>query len=108
MSCYFFLRENFSRLGKVCALLLWFSGGRVVVAQLFFSSVFSLDLKESAELFSNSPDPQKEGVGALYKKILALQECFMAIERCTKPTIVAVHGRCIGGGSVDSHSDEWR
>jgi enoyl-CoA hydratase len=35
---------------------------------------------------------------AQYRSILALQECFTAIERCCKPVIAAVHGKCVGGG----------
>jgi enoyl-CoA hydratase len=34
----------------------------------------------------------------LYKTIKELQDCFTAIERCRKPSIAAVHGKCIGGG----------
>jgi enoyl-CoA hydratase len=34
----------------------------------------------------------------LYRTIKELQNCFTAIERCRKPSIAAVHGKCIGGG----------
>lgn len=34
----------------------------------------------------------------LYRTIKNLQDCFTAIERCRKPVIAAVHGKCIGGG----------
>ncbi len=34
----------------------------------------------------------------LYRTIKELQDCFTAIERCRKPSIAAVHGKCIGGG----------
>jgi len=34
----------------------------------------------------------------LYREIRHLQDCFTAIERCNKPVIAAVHGKCIGGG----------
>ncbi len=35
---------------------------------------------------------------SLYRTIKELQDCFSAIERCRKPVIAAVHGKCIGGG----------
>jgi enoyl-CoA hydratase len=34
----------------------------------------------------------------LYREIRTLQDCFTAVERCRKPVIAAVHGKCIGGG----------
>jgi len=34
----------------------------------------------------------------LYRTIKDLQDCFTTIERCRKPVIAAVHGKCIGGG----------
>jgi enoyl-CoA hydratase/carnithine racemase len=34
----------------------------------------------------------------LYKTIKRLQKCFTAIEECSKPTVAAVHGKCVGGG----------
>jgi enoyl-CoA hydratase len=42
---------------------------------------------------------QKGGVKfSLYHKILRMQEGLTCIERCRKPVIAAVHGKCIGAG----------
>src|SRR3990172_4207284 len=42
---------------------------------------------------------QKGGVKLrLYEKILRMQDGLTCIERCRKPVIAAVHGRCIGAG----------
>jgi len=42
---------------------------------------------------------QKGGVKfSLYHKILEMQEGLTCIERCRKPVIAAVHGKCIGAG----------
>jgi len=35
---------------------------------------------------------------AQYRSIRALQDCFTQVERCRKPVIAAVHGKCVGGG----------
>jgi len=31
-------------------------------------------------------------------KVLEMQQCFSAVEECTVPVLVAIHGSCIGGG----------
>ncbi|RMF20828.1 MAG: crotonase/enoyl-CoA hydratase family protein [Deltaproteobacteria bacterium] len=61
-----------------------------------------LDLKSAGASFTGADG----GSGAseatrnmsLYRTIRDLQDCFSEIERCPKPVIAAVHGKCIGGG----------
>jgi len=67
--------------------------------------VFSagLDLKEAAEgILTTSPEKASSSPAssnrALYESIRDLQDCFTAVERCRKPVIAAIRGRCIGGG----------
>jgi enoyl-CoA hydratase len=63
-----------------------------------------LDLKEAAEglLGGNSGEGPKRSPAArgdaLHRTIRSLQDGFSAIERCRKPVIAAIQGRCIGGG----------
>ncbi len=62
-----------------------------------------LDLKEAmAGLLGNGADGSSTSAARrnlkLYREIRDLQDCFSAIERCRKPVIAAVHGKCIGGG----------
>lgn len=67
--------------------------------------VFSagLDLKEAAAGLLSGPTGKASGSPAaanraLYETIRDLQDCFTAVERCRKPVIAAIRGRCIGGG----------
>ena len=76
----------------VRAIVLW-AEGRLFTA--------GLDLKAAAGLLGVGGDDngsQFEANTALYKDILRLQDCFTAIECCSKPSVAAVHGHCIGGG----------
>ncbi|MGM0555103.1 MAG: crotonase/enoyl-CoA hydratase family protein, partial [Myxococcota bacterium] len=61
---------------------------------------FGLDLKRNSDLFSKIMGGQKlaKERSELYDKVREWQDAFDAIERCSKPTIAAVHGHCIGGG----------
>ena len=36
----------------------------------------------------------------LRSRVLELQDCFPAFERCSKPVIAAVDGACVGGGMI--------
>ena len=45
---------------------------------------------------SSLPDGRKQEV--LRRRILELQDCFTAAERCSKPVIAEIRGVCIGGG----------
>ncbi len=61
-----------------------------------------LDLKSAGQTFVTG-DGGPAGSEAtrnlqLYRTIRDLQDCFTEIERCPKPVIAAVHGKCIGGG----------
>lgn len=71
--------------------------------------VFSagLDLKEAGGLLVGEGQEKGAAVAkrspavasqAQYRSILALQDCFTEIERCCKPVIAAVQGKCVGGG----------
>ena len=60
-----------------------------------------LDLIDAMHLLAPSSDPdasQAVKVELLYQVIKDLQASINAIAHCRKPTIAAVHGRCIGGG----------
>ena len=62
-----------------------------------------LDLKEAAGGVlgsggNGSASSQASSNLSAYQTIKNLQDCFTAIERCPKPVIAAVHGKCIGGG----------
>jgi len=62
-----------------------------------------LDLKEAMGGFLGAGATPSAGSAAtrnlrFYREIRLLQDCFSAIERCAKPVIAAVHGKCIGGG----------
>jgi enoyl-CoA hydratase len=67
--------------------------------------VFSagLDLKEAGSLLfgdgSGGPKPSPAASNqALYRSVRELQDCFTQVERCQKPVIAAVQGKCVGGG----------
>ena len=62
-----------------------------------------LDLKEAGGVLGGggSGDSRRSPAAsnqALYRTIRELQDCFSQIERCRKPVIAAVHGKCVGGG----------
>ncbi len=72
--------------------ILW-SEGRVFTA--------GLDLKAAATsgtLFADNGESQAAQVAALMDQIVDWQDCFSALENCSKPVIAAVHSHCIGGG----------
>ncbi|KAM9801465.1 delta(3,5)-Delta(2,4)-dienoyl-CoA isomerase, mitochondrial [Neosynchiropus ocellatus] len=58
-----------------------------------------LDLMDMAPILMQ---PEGDDVGRiawdLRKLISRFQETFTALEKCTKPVIVAIHGACVGGG----------
>ena len=54
-----------------------------------------LDLVAAQSLMGDGSAPYRE---KLRRKILDSQAAIGAVERCRKPVIAAVHGRCIGGG----------
>lgn len=54
-----------------------------------------LDLVAAQSLVGDGSAAYRAG---LQKRILAVQDSISAVERCRKPVIAAVHGRCIGGG----------
>ena len=56
---------------------------------------FSLIMEIVGET-ANLPDGHKQE--RLRTKIIALQDAFTALERCSKPVIASVQGSCIGGG----------
>lgn len=60
-----------------------------------------LDLKAaSTGMLGGGDAPPSDAIKnfGTYKSILRLQDCISAPEKCRKPVIAAVHGRCIGGG----------
>lgn len=62
-----------------------------------------LDLKEAAQgLLGGGGDGPKRSPAvrsdALHREIRSLQDGFSAIERCRKPVIAAIQGKCVGGG----------
>jgi len=95
------IRRAFEQLnadGSVRAVIIW-AEGRLFTA--------GLDLKHAAALLApatagddgNGGRPSEARINLqAYQTIKDLQDCFSAIERCRKPVIAAVHGKCIGGG----------
>ncbi len=59
-----------------------------------------LDLKDAMGTIVGGDSSSSDAVRNLqiYDTIRRLQDCFTAIEKCRKPVIAAVHGKCIGGG----------
>lgn len=60
-----------------------------------------LDLKAAMETIgSNQPTGSSKARDnkTLLDRIKRLQDCVSAPERCNKPVLAAIHGRCIGGG----------
>jgi len=95
---FYEMRDAFAEIEKVDeirAVVLW-AEGRMFTA--------GLDLKAAMGGFtsgsSESGDRQSHARRnlAMYRTIKDLQDCFTAIERCPKPVIAAIHGKCIGGG----------
>jgi len=71
--------------------------------------VFSagLDLKEAGSGIlgsgpdAKSPDAKRSAAlsnDAQYRNIRRLQDCFTQVERCRKPVVAAIQGKCVGGG----------
>jgi enoyl-CoA hydratase len=67
--------------------------------------VFSagLDLKEAGSILDGDGSGGAKRSPAVanqaqYRVIRELQDCFTRIERCCKPVIAAVQGKCVGGG----------
>ena len=96
---FFEIRHAFEEIDgddAIRAAILW-AEGRIFTA--------GLDLKEAMGGFLGSAVSGTASNGSaatrnmrLYREIRHLQDCFTAIERCSKPVIAAVHGKCIGGG----------
>jgi enoyl-CoA hydratase len=62
-----------------------------------------LDLKQAGSiLFGEASGSGKKSPAisneAQYRAIRDLQDCFTRVERCRKPVIAAVQGKCVGGG----------
>jgi len=62
-----------------------------------------LDLKEASQglLAGDGEGPRQSPAAradALHRDIRMLQDGFSAIERCRKPVIAAIQGKCVGGG----------
>jgi enoyl-CoA hydratase len=53
------------------------------------------DLTEAGDLLAGTGADQRE---TMRTKIVELQGCLNAFERCRKPVIAAIHSHCIGGG----------
>jgi len=98
-SFFFEIRRAFEEIAadrSVRVAVLW-AEGRLFTA--------GLDLKEamSGVLGGNAGGNGATASAAtrnqrLYREIRTLQDCFSEIERCPKPVIAAIHGKCIGGG----------
>jgi enoyl-CoA hydratase len=98
---FYEVKEAFERIeadDEIRAVVVW-AEGRMFTA--------GLDLKEAgATIFGNGSKDSANGSSRsdasknlkVYKSVKNLQACFTAIEQCTKPTVAAVHGKCIGGG----------
>ncbi len=56
-----------------------------------------LDLAMFGEIISGSDDPARKAE-ILRRNVLELQDNLMAIEKCRKPVLAAIHNTCIGGG----------
>ncbi|KAM9325356.1 delta(3,5)-Delta(2,4)-dienoyl-CoA isomerase, mitochondrial [Gastrophryne carolinensis] len=76
------------------------SNCRVVVlsgaGKSFTSGIDLMDL--SSEFLQNEQEDPARIAWNLRKKVLAYQESFSVIEKCSKPVIAAIHNACIGGG----------
>ncbi len=88
------IRNAFRELDRdrsVQAVLLW-AEGRIFTA--------GLNLKEAMGGIVGGGSDKSEAVrnAGLYETIRDLQDCFTTVEKCRKPVIAAVHGKCIGGG----------
>lgn len=102
---FYEFREVFAQIDaedSIRAVIVW-AEGRMFTA--------GLDLKSAMDGFvaaagGDASATHSSGAGSsratqsfkLYRTIKDLQDCFTAIERCRKPVIAAVHGKCIGGG----------
>ena len=85
--------EEIDRDDQIRAAVLWAEGPHFTAG---------LDLMAAAGgVLQPDPDAASSPVTAtrkLYRLIRDWQESISAAERCAKPVIAAVHGRCIGGG----------
>ncbi|MGC8480060.1 MAG: enoyl-CoA hydratase-related protein, partial [Acidimicrobiales bacterium] len=56
-----------------------------------------LDLTEANALFDDGRSPAERNM-RLFTHIKELQRSFQSLDRCSTPTVAAIHGACIGGG----------
>ena len=61
------------------------------------SFTVGLDLMDAGGLLAGIGADDRE---ILRRQIVELQESTNAVERCRKPVIAAVHGHCIGAGTL--------
>lgn len=73
---------------------------RVVVLSSASPKLFSagLDLFSAAPLLSSSSPTHHDSSKTIFSLVKLWQKAFTNIETCSKPVIVAIHGKCIGGG----------
>lgn len=89
--------EAFSLLGTLgdgCrCILLCGSGGKAFSAGIDVSDTSFFP----SQVNSDTNDPAKRAM-AFRTKILEMQCCFTAVEKCPVPVVTAIHGSCIGAG----------
>ncbi|XP_063793993.1 delta(3,5)-Delta(2,4)-dienoyl-CoA isomerase, mitochondrial [Pseudophryne corroboree] len=64
--------------------------------KMFTSGIDLMDL--ASDFVQPETEDAARNAWGIRKKIVAYQETFSVIEKCTKPVIAAVHNGCIGGG----------
>ncbi|CAH0990456.1 Crotonyl-CoA hydratase [Sinobacterium norvegicum] len=57
-----------------------------------------MDLSVFQQIMESLPQENGRRGEQMRQLILALQDCFVAIDRCRKPVIAAVQGACVGAG----------
>jgi enoyl-CoA hydratase len=57
-----------------------------------------MDLSVFQHIMASLPTENGRRGEQMRQLIIALQDCFVAIDRCRKPVIAAVHGACVGAG----------
>lgn len=72
--------------------------GRMFTAGLDLGSAMAGLLGSDSGGSSGDTPSEASNNYRLYQTIRHLQDCFSAVERCRKPVIAAIHGKCIGGG----------
>jgi enoyl-CoA hydratase len=96
---FFEIRRAFEEIDgddAIRAAIVW-AEGRIFTAGLDLKEAMGGFLGEAVSGTSTSGSTATRNM-RLYREIRLLQDCFTAIERCRKPVIAAIHGKCIGGG----------